>query len=74
MSATVIPHQPKVRSFESAWPELEASFDAVRLQIAAASSVREAWQLYSQLRKLSAELLELTDRAAQRCDDILERM
>lgn len=74
MSAHVVKLAPKPQTFDSTLPGFAASCDAVRLQIAACATVGEAFALYTQLRRLSEELLALTDRAAQQCDDIMGRM
>ncbi len=64
------PQPPRVD--QATYRDLVHACDAVRLAIAQAQSVAEAYQIYRWVQALERELAALTTAAGRRCDELLE--
>ena len=73
MNGQIVPITRTPPTFGSTLPGLEASVAGVRLRIAEATTLAEAYELYQQVRMCAQLLTQLTDHAAEKCDALLKR-
>lgn len=76
MSATVIRLPPITVAdpVRASFADLLTSCKRMRATIATTDSLSEAFDLYEQLKATTLELTALVDLAADRCDQILEKL
>lgn len=70
----VVALKPKTRTPVEAFQELQVACDVVRLEIAQATTVAEAFTLYRHIENMTRELAKLTDQAAARCEDLMREL
>lgn len=70
--AHIVALTPKPRDEANVRRELYTAFDALRVAIATAGSLEEAHAIWEHLRTLTSEMMQLTDLAGDRVEQILD--